>query len=395
MARCVMMRRARSVGWAFAILNVVIAGCSDGAPAGSDVTGAAPVPADGSSGGGDPGIEPDEPAEVYDLALPKAGALPLGNDDVLRISEGADVDVMTAWMVAPDGKLRATFDRGDVDLTRSALWSFASPDGVRFSRPRQLNVSSATLVASPSFAANKLYFVSSSSLRATATIGHWAIGDKESEATKLPRIVGVDSLLSWPKFRSVADGSVVVAFRDGNSVPRFARSADGKTFAPSVAAAGEGERGAMPDVAEMIDGTLAYSFQQESTSEAMISYVVLSRDHGATWSERIRVSENANVHDTSFVLRADGKGLDLYYIHPTTVNAFSLFRRSLGVMGALGPEEQVTTPAVGEPSKPSVVRRKDGRLVVAWAEISERSPESGAPTIQRLVLAELANDAPL
>jgi hypothetical protein len=394
MAQRVMMRRARSVGWVGVILTVVVAGCSGAAPSDGDGTAGGPTTGDVGAGAGNGSGEPGEAEEVYDLALPEAGALPLGNDDVLRIGDGHDVDIMTAWMVAPDGKLRATFDRGDVDFTRSALWSFSSRDGVRFSKPRQLKVSSATLVASPSFAAGKLYFVTSSSLRATPTVGHWAFGDDEAEATKLPRIVGVDSVLSWPRFRSLTDGSVGVAFRDGSSVLRFARSMDGTTFAPSIAVAGDDEQGAMPDVAEMIDATLAFSFQQESTSEAMISYVVLSRDHGATWSERIRVSESANVHDTSFVPRADGKGLDLYYIHPTGTNGFSLFRRSLGVLGALGAEEQVTAVAVGEPSKPSVVRRKDGGLVAAWAEISERS-QAGAPTVQRLVLAALANDAPL
>src|SRR5207253_1555253 len=140
--------------------------------------------------------------------------------------------------------------------------------------------------------------------------------------TALPRIAGVDSMLSWPKFKSLKDGTVIVAFRDGKSVPRFASSSDGTKFGASVAVAGDDEQGAMPDVAEMSDGTLAFSFQQQSTGEAMISYVVLSSDGGASWSERIRVSESVNVHDTSFVARADGKGLDVYYIHPAGSHGF-------------------------------------------------------------------------
>lgn len=376
------------------VVVALVVACSNGAPNGGDVLGPAPV--DDGNGGVK---EPPPTSESYDLELPAAGTLPLAKGDVLAISDGDDVDLMTAWNVGANGELRATFDRGDVELTRSALWSFTSLDGKRFSKPRLVDVSNAALVASPSFAVGNLYFLTSTSLRATPTVRRWAFDgapeDARDDSTELPRIAGIDSMLSWPKFKVLSDGSVAVAFRDGTSVPRFATSADGTKFAPSVAVAGDGERGAMPDVAEMSDGTLAFSFQEQSTGEAMISYVVLSHDRGASWSERIRVSESVNVHDTSFVARADGTGLDLYYIHPAGSHGFSLFRRALGVLGTLGPEERVTSPDLGEPSKPSIVRRKDGRLVAAWAEISERSTTDFTPVVQRIRLAELLGDASL
>lgn len=377
-----------------ALLAVVVGlmGCSNGATNGGDVLGPAPAPVD--VGDGDQ-KEPPKPTESYDLELPPAGTLPLAKADVLEISDGQDVDMMTAWDVGADGSLRAAFDRSDVELTTSAIWSFASPDGRRFSKPRLVDVSNATLVSAPSFAEGKMYFLTASSLRATPSLRRWTFGDAPEDATELARIPGVDSLLSWPKFKTLANGSAVVAFRDGKSVPRFASSEDGTKFGPSIAVAGDGEHGAMPDVAETSDGTLAFSFQQQSTSEAMISYVVLSHDGGATWSERIRVSDSVNVHDTSFVARADGNGLDLYYIHPAGTRGFSLFRRALGVLGTLGPEERVTGTDVVEPSKPSVVRRKDGKLVAAWAELSERSTTDFAPIVQRIRLAEIASDASL
>lgn len=121
---------------------------------------------------------------------------------------------------------------------------------------------------------------------------------------------------------------------------------------------------------------------------------MLSHDRGATWSERIRVSDNANVHDTSIVRRADGAGVDFYYNYPGGTNGFSLSRRSLGVLGGLGAEERVTSVELGEPSKPSVVRRNDGRLVVAWLEIADRSDMDFAPVVQQVVVAEVASDAP-
>jgi hypothetical protein len=369
---------------------VCLAACASRASDGQDVLDREPG---GTASGAEEPIS-EEPAESYELALPVAGTLPLDEANVLRLSDAREIDLSTAWEVDADGFVRGTFDRSDIEFSRSRLWSFSSPDGKRFSRPRLLEASNAAFVGSPSLVAGRLYFVTSSSMQATPTLHRWEIDAAASQATKLPRIPGVDWLLSWPKFTRLDDGAVAVAFRDGTSVPRFALSPDGTKFAPSVAVAGASEQGAMPALGAMSDGTLAFTFQQESTTESMISYVVLSHDRGATWSERIRVSEAMNVHDTSSVRRADGAGIDLYYIHPEGSRGFSLFRRSLGPHGGLGLEERVTSAEVGEPSKPSVVRRKDGRLVVAWSEIAERSEADFAPIVQQVVLAELASDAP-
>lgn len=368
--------------------------CSNGATSAQADPAAAPGKTN-VGGGEEPIVE--EPGESYDLELPSAGTLPLGKSDALRVGDVREIDHSIAWEVSADGAVRVAFDRTDVALTRSGLWSFSSPDGKRFSKPRQLDVSDAALVGSPSLVDGRLYFLSSSSIQATPTLQRWTLDASKSEVTKLSRIPGVDWLLSWPKFQRLDDGAIAVAFRDGRSVPRFASSGDGADetkFGASVAVAGEEEQGAMPALGETSDGTLVFSFQQESTTESMIAYVVLSHDRGATWSERIRVSESVNVHDTSLVRRADGAGVDLYYIHPGGTNGFSLYRRSLGSRGGLGAEERVTSPELAEPSKPSVVRRKDGRLLVAWSEISERSETDFTPVVQQVVVAELANDAP-
>lgn len=146
----------------------------------------------------------------------------------------------------------------------------------------------------------------------------------------------------------------------------------------------------MPSAAELGNGQYAFSFQAgEMTS--MVSYVTTS-PNGTTWSTPEAVSSATNVHDTSFARRADG-GLDVYFIHPTDFSGFRLFRRPLHVNGQLGAEQQLTDDALGEPSKPRAVRLPDGRVLLSYAEIAERAP-SGAPIVQRIVLAELPGDAP-
>src|SRR5689334_21865817 len=105
-----------------------VAACSNGATNGQDVL--APPPA-GTPSDDKPIAE--EPKEKYDLELPSAGALPIERANVLAISDGQDVDMMTGWSVGAGGALRAAFDRGDVEFTRSGLWTFSSPDGKRFS----------------------------------------------------------------------------------------------------------------------------------------------------------------------------------------------------------------------------------------------------------------------
>lgn len=372
--------------WRYSIVAawLVVGGCA------SKQSSDAPVAA--ANDGGAPTDDASVPVDdaSYDLELPDAGTLPLGKADALRIGDERAIDLMSTWAIAADGSVTAVFDREDVAVTESALWKIRSRDGRRFTKAQRMDVSKTAIAATPSFVGDRLYFVSAAGLRTTPTLG---VVESDGQVTTMARIVGVDSMLSWPRFAKLADGSVAVAFRDGKSVPQFARSADGAKFGESVAISAQ--PGAMPAVAEMSDGTLAFSYQEQNETEAMISYFVLSHDGGATWSERIRVSDSANVHDTSFVARADGAGLDVYYIHPEDGRGFSLFRRSVGSIGGLGPEERVTSAELGEPSKPSAARRADGRLMVGWSEIVERSKADYSPTVQQLVIAQLASDAPL
>src|SRR5690349_14250190 len=58
------------------------------------------------------------PVEPEDLALPTDRALPLGSKDVLRLSDGGDIDVTSAIAARADGSIVLVFDRFDVAFTR-------------------------------------------------------------------------------------------------------------------------------------------------------------------------------------------------------------------------------------------------------------------------------------
>ena len=207
----------------------------------------------------------------------------------------------------------------------------------------------------------------------------------------LPAIAGVDWAFSWPSFIPLASGGTGLAFRDGRSIPRFASGTDGKKFvSPKTVTA---KQAAMATVAELADGTLVYTYQYSTDANPMIPVAILSHDHGATWSPSpIMISDAVNTHDTSILPRADG-GADLYYIYPPDDHGFSLYRRRIGADGALGTEQRLTASATGEPSKPRAIRLASGKVLVAYADIAERSPDL-QPKVQQLVLAELPGDAP-
>jgi hypothetical protein len=236
-----------------------------------------------------------------------------------------------------------------------------------------------------------LYHEEAKTLRGRPSIWRSALGadGRWGAPEALPAIADVTSLLSWPEFTAMGDGTLL-SFRGGAiSACRAAISNDGVAFQmttpPCTASA------AMAAGATFKNGSLAFSHQNGDPTN-MISYVMTSTDRGATWSTPAAVSSAANVHDTSFAPRLDG-GLDLYFIYPPDTHGFSLFRRALTPTGILGPEERVTQSSLGEPSKPHVVRLADGRLLLSYAEIAKRAP-SGEPSVQRIVLAALGTDAP-
>lgn len=319
--------------------------------------------------------------------------LPIGSAEVFRVGLPGRIEVASAVGEIADGELIVVWDRFDEAFSEGELWTSRSSDLINWTAPSALEIGTSTFEASPSILPINntlwLYFVETDGVYSSPTTGrsHWE-GSNWSAPEYLDPIGGIANLLAWPKFAVLLDGRVAVAFRDGASLPKLAISSNGVSFENAHVVSQEGA--AMPAVGQFANGKLAFSYQTGSGG-LMSSWVRLSED-GATWSDAVRVSESStNVHDTTLVRRLDGN-LDLYYIYPCSGAGFCLHRRCLGSDGALGPEEQVTLPEIGETSKPEALRLSDGRLLLLWATITARSAQ-GYPSEQVLHGAILAGDA--
>ncbi|MNL47169.1 hypothetical protein D3C87_1699380 [compost metagenome] len=119
--------------------------------------------------------------------------------------------------------------------------------------------------------------------------------------------------------------------------------------------------------AEFAKGPWAFSFQVGSGNN-MKAYVMLTPDQGKTFTSRIRISDNDNVHDTFLLPRTDGE-LDVYYLVWFDGKGFSLFRRKLSRDGTLGKEQQLTSTAVAV-EKPHALRLANGKIFVTLSKIS-------------------------
>jgi len=369
------------------IALLLVQGCSEQADpgdSGQDVEDGLDAADEGEPGDeGDPGPADGDPT-----------TLPLGLEAVYRVSGPGGVDVGSAAWVEADGRLWVAWERFDAAFTSSALWLASSADGAAWSPPGALLAGGPAYRASPSSATlagqGWVYFAEAADLYGQvslrrARVAGGAAGTPEALAT----VPGLGSLLSWPRFLALSGGRVALAFRDGSGRPRVAYSADGVLFDPPVTV--HTGAAAMAALGQAPDGWLAYAYQT-GTGGSMSSWVRTSAD-GQAWDEPVEVSASStNVHDTTLVPRLDG-GLDLYYIWPCSAAGFCLHRRALAADGSLGPEQQVTLPEVGETSKPEGLRLPDGRLLLLWAEISQRGA-GGEPSEQILSGCLLAGDAP-
>lgn len=302
------------------------------------------------------------------------------------------VDPADAWAPADSagvetggahlGPDRLIFERGDAELTRSVLRA-ASLDG---GASEPLLPNGPRLQLSASVVDGTVFFSGADDLQSAAQLYRWRPGDAAPQP-----VPGLDDLgpLSWPKVRTLADGSLMVAYRDTRSRPRLAWSEDGHRFHPlpgTVEPAGA----AMVDLGVQRNGTLVMTYQLGHGAR-MQSVLRTSRD-GHRWSPRRPVTEASdNVHDTTLVTRADG-GLDLYYVYSTPTEPFALYRRALDEDLALGPEQRVSRP--GEAiNKPHAERRPEGGVRVGFVEVTARAPE-GWVTGQGVRSVTLDTDAP-
>lgn len=338
--------------------------------------GAADLPdASQRDAGSDAGRDAGEPA----IALPEPASLPLGEADVLALGPGLVLDVTSSFGVDADGAISVVFDTFDAAFARGELREARSIDGVSFTAARSITFVDRAYEANPSHVGATLYFSAAGDLSSAP--------DLFEAGASLPRVPGVASLLSWPRF-SRAPAGVLLAFRDGASRPMFASGPDAASLAAPIAIDPGGA--AMITVEAFGDGALAYAYQRPEGAEPMVSYLRRSID-GATWTAPARVTDrSSNVHDTTLTLRSDG-ALDAYYAFPVD-GGFELHRRAISADGAMGPEERVTA-LDGEPTKPAAFLLASGRVLLAFAAITARNPITGEPTRQTVMLASLPGEA--
>ncbi|MEZ4260732.1 MAG: hypothetical protein R3B36_16780 [Polyangiaceae bacterium] len=376
----------RVVSRAALVLSLVLApqACGDATttPAAGSVADAAPPP--DAAPGVDAGAA--DAAVERPLRMPAAATLPLVEANLLRVGVSGQIDVAAAFC-GTGARLSVFWDRFDAAFSSSRVWAIHTEDLTRATAPAAVDLGPERFVANPSCVGDYLYFASSTGLSSRPVVSRArlaALGERVAVA-----VTGVDTLLGWPHFNAWG-ARTAVAFRDGTSAPHLALSVDGVAFSAPVAVS---EPGALANAVDLGGGALLFSYQRPVGGEPMVSFFRTTTD-GVAFSPEARVTANAsNVHDTSALPRPGG-GVDLYYIYPKGPLGFTLFRRAVSAAGALGPEETVTTPGLGEPSKPVAARAPDGTVLLAYADITARDVTTGEPTTQELTIARLQGDAP-
>ena len=343
-------------------------------------------------GSGAAGVDATSAPDALACAPSAASSVPI----VFGTADGIDLDSASALEA---GRVRVIFDSFDAAFETGRLWEGARELGDLGSvrAPRQLELGDEAFVAAPSRVrlgdGAYLYFVVGTSLGVAPELARARIeADGFGPREDLGPLAGADSLLAWPRFETLPDGRIAVAFHDGVGRPSLALSDDGRVFGAATVV--DTAPRAMAKVTAFGDGTLAFTYQ--TGANPMISYVRVAPPPAAgappVWSAPFVVTEaSSNVHDTSAVVRADGD-LDLYYIYPPGP-AFRVFRRALARDGRLGPEEAVTGEASGDTSKPRVVRLDGCRVLLTYAEITVRDG-AGQPIQQRLGAVVIDGDAP-
>lgn len=301
--------------------------------------------------------------------------LPVPSSEVLQVHSTPGIDLYGTILPSAGG-LRLIFDHLNEELTTAELWQVPLSDGLPEGAVTVLpSPDAAAMVAAPSAVWRDgrwyLYSVTASALMGPAELTRRPQDDMgelgPSEAVAPPEPVAI---LSWPRFESLLDGSLAMAYRDGASVVKLALSDDGLSFgAPRTM----GPVGAQPEIGQMADGTLVYTYQV-GTGSRMDSFVRVSVGSDPadweTFTEPLLVTTSStNVHDTDVFLRADGRA-DLYYIYPVSAVGFTLFRRCISATGDLGPEEQVVETSWGNLAKPRAYRLEDGRILLTFVDQS-------------------------
>ncbi len=319
-------------------------------------------------------------------------ALPLTEADVHQLGDPDNVDTFS---VAFEERCALTivYEAANSDYTSGRLYAARTTEFGVFSAPELLPLGAERIHGSPSRVqlndSSYLYFVKTEGLSSPANLYRARFQAGLFEAPEaLEAVSGIFGLLSWPKFIADGQGGVALAYRNAQSLAYFMRSDDGLRFEAPVQISQA--QIAIPTVESFPQGPLVYTFQ--IPGQTYVAYFALSSDRGETWTVPAPITTaSTNVHDATAVPRLDGD-MDLYYIYPDGPHGFSVHRRALTRDGALGPEELVTTPQLGNAQKPHVQRLSDGSLMFSYARVTRLHPQ-GYPDALALTVARIAADA--
>jgi hypothetical protein len=219
-----------------------------------------------------------------------------------------------------------------------------------------------------------IYFNAYNETTKDAKWGRFAF-DEEDPETPVEWLATSESLSgqsrAWIYPALTDSGKVLLSYEKRNSVSGrmdlfFSLSAKGQSFGASLPLT---ESAQMVRFAEYYKGPWAFSFQVGSGSN-MSAYAVLSSDEGQSFSPRIRISDETNVHDTFLLQRKDGD-VDAYYLVGIEGKGYSLFRRKIARDGKLGPEQQLTSTAVAV-EKPHCLRLNSGKIFVTLSKMNQQ-----------------------
>lgn len=317
------------------------------------------------------------------------------------ISEQASLnEFASSAFQLPDNRICAVFEHNPdftAMVSKSQLYSVCLKDK-RFTKPRVLQETESrnySYFANPrSLIINGkiwIYFNAYNETTKEAKWGRFAFDEEDPETPvewlNTSEVLNGQSR-AWIYPARTEAGQVLLSYEKRNpSTGRmdlfFSLSQKGQSFGASLPVA---ESAQMVRFAEFYQGPWAFSFQVGS-GRNMAAYAVLSSDQGQTFSNRIKLSDETNVHDTFLLQRKDGE-LDAYYLVGFEGKGFSLFRRKVSRDGKLGPEQQLTSTAVAV-EKPHCLRLHSGKIFVTLSKVN--SAAKGVTT--DIVFMTLFDDA--
>jgi hypothetical protein len=308
---------------------------------------------------------------------------------------------MSSAFQLPDNRICAVFENNP-DLTASvstAQLYFVCLKDKRFTKAKQLQETESknyTYFANPRplIVNGKIwiYFNAYSEVTKEAKWGRFAFDEVDPE-TPIEWLNTTEVLNGQSRpwiFPALTDaGKVLLSYEKRNSSTGkmdlfFSLSDKGQAFGAPGSIADSAQ---MVRFAEFYKGPWAFSFQVGSSSK-MAAYAVLTSDQGQSFTSRIKLSDESNVHDTFLLQRKDGD-LDAYYLVGFEGKGFSLFRRKISRDGKLGPEQQITSTAV-HVEKPHCLRLNSGKIFVTLSKVT---PDAKGDITTDIVFMTLFDDA--